>query len=217
MRLPTMARSRFNRITIVTVGALLLGACSSDVTTPSASGSQEATSPFVPTPASRALVGVVDGTYSVTFDPTQNQSFSLGPNRLDMPAHSICNLLTSGYGTAYWNKSCTPQTLPVTLTVTIKNASSAHPSVQFFPAMRFNPTTTVQLYMYAPHVSIKDAKNWLMFYCNDAKQCVDESLTDSALKTYVDYTNSVVFRRVKHFSGYVVAERAGDIPSDGGQ
>jgi len=33
---------------------------------------------------------------------------------------------------------------------------------------------------------------------------VDEASTDSSLKTYVDIERDVVFRRVKHFSGYIV-------------
>ena len=165
---------------------------------------------FVPSDAAKALIGVADGTYAVTFDPTRDQQFWLGPNHLSMPAYSVCNLLTSGYGAAYWNRSCNPQTLPVTLTVVIKNAASDHPSINFFPAMRFNPTKTVQLFMYAPNVSPTDAKNWLMSYCPDYGSCFDESLSDTSLATFIDYSNDMLFRRVKHFSGYTVAERSDD-------
>ena len=173
MRTPKLARSTASRLVMLAAGALLLGACRDEVTAPAPAPSSivaktpEAQSSFQPTAATKALFGVVDGTYSVTFDPTRTQSFSLGPNHLDIPAYSVCNLLTSGYGAAYWNKSCSPQYAPVTLTVVIKNAKSANPSVQFFPALRFNPTKNVQLFMYAPNVSQTDAKNWLMFYCAD--------------------------------------------------
>ncbi|HET6336265.1 MAG TPA: hypothetical protein VFG30_23750 [Polyangiales bacterium] len=160
----------------------------------------------IPTVSQKALIGVVDGTYAVVFDPKRDQSFSLGPNRLDIPANSVCNLLTSGYGEKYWNKSCSPHQLPIVLTVVIKNSQSTHPEVQFFPAMRFNPNKSVQLFMYAPKVSKTDAKNWLMLYCPDKGGCEDESATDSDLTTFIDYNNNVLFRRVKHFSGYVVAE-----------
>ena len=212
MRLPTMARTSTTRFALL-VGAMFLGACAGESTAPAASSrprAVEATSMFVPSASAKALIGVVDGTYAVTFNPMQNQSFSLGPNHLDIPAGAVCNLLTSGYGADYWNRPCTPQTLPVTLTVVIKNSQSAHPEVQFFPAMRFNPTKTVQLFMYAPHVSRDDAKNWLMFYSPDKGGKIDESLKDSDLTTYIDYTHSVLFRRVKHFSGYVVAENSED-------
>ena len=208
---PTKARTVASRFTLI-AGAMLLGACSGEVTAPAGAPQRavEANSMFVPTASAKALIGVADGTYSVTFNPANNQSFSLGPNRLDIPANAVCNLLTSGYGAAYWNQACTPQTAPVTLTVIIKDAASANPSVNFFPAMRFSPTKNVQLFMYAPNVSRDDAKNWLMFYCPDLGRCVDESLTDSDLVTRIDYANNVLFRRVKHFSGYTVAERAPD-------
>ena len=208
---PTQARTVAARFTLI-AGAMFLGACSGEVTAPAAAPSRaiEARSMFVPSASAKALIGVADGTYSVTFDPTRDQSFYLAANHLNIPAYSVCNLLTSGYGAAYWNHSCSPQTLPVTLTVVIKNAASSNPSVNFFPAMRFNPDKTVRLFMYAPNVSPNDAKNWSMFYCPDIGKCVDESLTDSALATNIDYSSNVLFRRVKHFSGYTVAERADD-------
>lgn len=219
MRLPMMARSSAPMVALL-AAAMFLGACSDNSTSPNvpaaAPSSQIATSSFVPTASQRALIGVIDGTYQVTFNPTYSQSFSLGPNHLDIPAYAVCNLLTSGYGPDSWNKSCSPQVLPVTLTVVIKNSQSANPSIQFFPAMRFSPDKQVKLYMYAPNVSATDAKNWLMFYCNDSKVCVDESLSDPSLVTNIDYTNNVLFRRVKHFSGYVVAENSGDASNGGG-
>ena len=204
---PTKARRVATRFTLI-AGAMLLGACSGEVTAPAAAPSRaiEASSRFVPSASAKALIGVADGTYSMTLDPTKDQSFLLGPNRLDIPANAVCNLLTSGYGAAYWSQSCTPEQQPLTLTVVIKDASSLHPSMNFFPAMRFNPDKNVQLFIYAPNVSKTDAKNWLMYYCPDSSKCVDESLTDSDLLTQIDYSADVVFRRVKHFSGYMVAE-----------
>ena len=203
---PTKARTALRFALLA--GAAVLGACSSEVTSPRATPlhGNEATSMFVPSASAKALIGVVDGTYAVTFDPTKNQQFYLGPNYLSLPEHSVCNLLTSGYGTAYWDASCIPETGAVTLTVVIKNASSSNPSIQFYPAMRFDPDKLVQLFMYAPNVSRNDAKNWKMLYCPDVGGCYDESLTDASLVTTIDYTNNVLFRRVKHFSGYTVAE-----------
>ena len=203
---PTTARTALRFALLA--GAAVLGACSSEVTSPKATSTHgnEATSLFVPSASAKALIGVVDGTYAVTFDPTQDQRFYLGPNFLSLPANSICNLLTSGYGAAYWDAPCTPQTGPMILTVVIKNAASVNPSIQFYPAMRFNPDKLVQLFMYAPNVSKTDAKNWMMLYCTDLNVCSDESAKDKSLTTSIDYDSNVLFRRVKHFSGYTVAE-----------
>ena len=206
MLMPMMAATNIRRLLVLT-GALLVGACSADVTSPSApSAAISSPSMFVPSASAKSLIGVTDGTYTVVVDPTRDQSFNLGPNHLDIPAGGICTLGKSGYGAKFWDKPCAPETLPVELTVIIKNASSEHPSIDFFPAMRFNPKRTVQLYMYAPHVSMQDSKNWQMFYCPDKGGCFDESLTDKSLVTNIDYANNVLFRRVKHFSGYTVAE-----------
>ncbi|MBW8769969.1 MAG: hypothetical protein JF589_09450 [Gemmatimonadetes bacterium] len=183
------------------------------------------TSPFVPTAAQKALIGVTDGTYRVTFDPQQNQVFSLGPNRLEIPANAVCKLGSSSYGPAFWNSPCSPETGAVQLTVTVRNASSDHPSVDFSPAMRFNPQTNVQLFIYVPNVNQTDARNWIIEYCANggsgsssvsgsssgsgstsgwSGQCVNEALIDPDLRTYVDYRASVLFRRLKHFSRYQV-------------
>lgn len=218
MRTPMQARSTAIRSTLF-VCAALLGACKGEVTAPSAATpakSVEAKSSFVPTAAQKALIGVVDGTYSVTIDPRYDQSMVLGPNHLDIPANSICNLLTSGYGPTTWNNSCTPHTLPVVLTVVIKNSQSDHPQLDFFPAMRFNPTKNVQLFMYVPGVSAADATNWVMKYCTDAGSCTDESTADASLVTYVDKTASVLFRRIKHFSGYLGTGRDEDCTDPSG-
>ena len=220
MRKPMTARSTVRRLGLAVAVVSLLSACNVDnsIAPVSHSTTPQAKAPLMPPGANMALYGVSDGTYVVTFDPTQNQNFYLGYNHLSIPAYSVCNLVTSGYGTAYWNQSCSPQTLPVTLTVTIKNAQSDSPSVDFLPAMRFNPTKTVQLFMYVPHATATDAKNWLMLYCptsgSGSGKCIDESLTDPTLTSYVDYTSNLVFRRVKHFSGYVIAGRD-DSSSDG--
>jgi hypothetical protein len=237
-----MKLSKRFRIVVVLLGGGIVvasSACSSvesleKATAPASSThatTAERASPFVPTAAQKALVGVTDGTYRVTFDPQQNQVFSLGPNRLEIPANAVCALGTTSYGPAFWNAPCTPQTSPVQLTVTVKNAASDNPSVDFQPAMRFNPQTTVSLYFYVPNVSQTDAKNWVITYCPNAGsgssssgpsltsgstsgQCVNEALTDPDLRTYVDYNASVLFRRLKHFSRYEVAADGGYLGMD---
>jgi hypothetical protein len=209
MRKPMKARSSAVRLALFALAAVV-GACSGDVTMPTAStpaASVEAASRFVPTDAQKALIGVKDGNYSFTIDPRRDQVLTFGANRLELPANSICDLATSGYGVATWNLSCKPQTATVTITVAIKNASSDNPRIDFFPAMRFNPQTDVELFMYVPKVNKHDAKDWLMSYCPDKGKCYDESLTDRSLVTSVDKRSSMLFRRIKHFSGYLGAGR----------
>ncbi len=211
MRLPTMARSRAKTLAMLATASFLLAACAEQATAPLASttSSQESTSRFTPSAAQLDLVGVSDGIYSFTFDPSKDQSLDLGPNHLDIPRNAVCELATTDYGVQYWNDPCSPERGTVTITATIRNAKSAHPRIDFQPAMRFNPKADVELYIYAKKASKQDAAMLVMNYCNDYGVCVDESKTDRDLKTQVDSRKNVVFRRIKHFSGYVVAENHG--------
>jgi hypothetical protein len=205
---------QFRIAALALVGGIVVAssACSVDSTAPapqqSAAKTPERVSQFVPTDAQKALIGVTDGTYRVTFDPQRGQVFSLGPNRLEIPANAVCNMGTSGYGPAFWNAPCAPETRPITLTVTVKDANTDKPSVDFQPAMRFNPQSNVSLYMYVPQATRDDAKSWVILYCppsgSGSGKCVNEALLDQDLRTYVDYDANVLFRRLKHFSRYAV-------------
>jgi hypothetical protein len=192
---------------------MLLAGCAGDTIAPRAiqHTSQLRTSPFVPTDAQKALVGVSDGSYSFVIDPSQAQSLSLGASHLDIPANAVCDLASSSYGVGHWEDSCDAQTDTFTVTAVVRNAASDHPSVDFEPALRFSPDKQVGLYLYVTNDATLDASR-VVKYCN-ANGCLDESLNDASLVSSVDLENRVVFRRIKHFSGYVVwslVEDAGD-------
>jgi hypothetical protein len=210
MRSPTMARYRSTVFTLLAAGGLLLTACSRDVTNPSASlkATPERVSSFHPNASAKALYGVSDGTYTLTFDPTQDQSFNIGLNHIDMPANSVCNIAESTYGVSHWSESCAPEADSVTITVTISGATSDNPRIDFQPAMRFSPDKNVELFMYTPTATLSDS--WKLSYCDAENVCVDEAKTDSELQSFVDHDASVVFRRIKHFSGYLVNQGSDD-------
>lgn len=216
---------RFRILAVLLGGGIVVASSACNVSSldksvaPSRVTTTQRTSTFVPTAAQKALIGVTDGTYRFTFDPKQDQVFSLGPNRLEIPAWAVCKVGITNYGPTFWNAPCTPQTTPVQLTVTVKNAASDNPSVDFQPAMRFSPDKVVQLFFYVPNVSQTDAKNWVITYCPNAGSgslststsgsgssggCVNEALTDPDLQTFVDYNANMLFRRLKHFSRYQV-------------
>jgi hypothetical protein len=203
MRMPTSARARVPKLCMLALASSLLAACAGEATAPAARVAPS--SPFVVTDASKALVGVTDGVYTVNIDPRKDQTLSTNQNSLVIPAKSICKMDgSSGYGPEFWNAPCSPETKRVTITVTIRNASSSHPSIEFSPALRFDPAKNVQLSIFAQNASLSDASNLAMLYCNDEGACIDESLTDPDLQTYFDQASNQVFRRIKHFSGYVV-------------
>lgn len=211
MRMPTKARSTAYRVSLLVASALLLAACAGDSTSPTAAT-------LAPKDASKALVGIVDGVYTFTIDPSTDQSIKLGASSLDLPANAVCTLGTTSYGPDQWNNDCVPASLPVTITAVVKNAATSHPSIEFSPAMRFNPTRNVLLHLYVTDAATLSNMT-VMKYCGPfAAVCVDESLTDSSLLTQVNAAAGLVSRRIKHFSGYVVAENSDDAmaPPGGG-
>jgi hypothetical protein len=182
------------------MAGVLLAACAGEATAPAALRAGG-------TPAERALVDVSDGTYTFTIDPTQPQSLALGASHLELPANAVCDLATTSYGVGTWNDGCTTAQEPLTITATVTDAATDHPRVDFQPALRFHPDQIVRLYLAVTDQATLDNSK-VVKYCNESG-CTDESLTDPSLISYVDQDSKVVFRRIKHFSGYVVAEFAG--------
>ena len=213
--MPTKARSK-SLLTTLAAG-VLLAACAGEATAPAAAKapavSQSRTSPFAPNGAAKALLGVADGTYEFTVDPTIDQAVDLGPNYLSIPANAICDIANSSYGVSHWNETCEPQTEPVKITAIVRDAASDHPSIDFYPAMRFSPDKNVNLYIYIPTGMDDFQKSWVLQYCADGAACVDESLTDPDLASFADHDKQVVFRRIKHFSGYLVDHLMDEVSS----
>ncbi len=171
----------------------LVGACADN-----SSVAPAAEAPAFVAPANFIKIG-----YVVAFrvDNSKGITQKIGEHVINIPANAICDLATSGYGVDYWNKSCSPMKGSVVVTATVLQGLDGAPMVDFQPAMRFAPTKEVTLFF-------KDTKggekNLSIKYCNNLAICVDESLNDASLKPF-RINKSIVGRRVKHFSGYVIA------------
>lgn len=210
MRLPTMARQNVPTLATLLVAGVLIAGCAGEATAPPAlqQRSQLGTSPFVPSDAQKALKGLNDGTYSFKIDPEKAQTLALGASRLDIPADAICKLGRSGYGPGHWDDKCDTQEKRFTITAIVRDAATDHPSVSFEPALRFSPDKTVMLYLHVTNNATLDASR-IVKYCSGSK-CIDESVADRTLISTVDLVNRVVYRRIKHFSGYVITQLADD-------
>jgi hypothetical protein len=182
-------------------------ACAADATAPTASSSAAVRQPagLTPIAASHALVGAKDGVYTFTIDPSQDQSLEIGPNHLDIPARAICDIGESSYGPEFWDDRCKAEREIVTITAIVQGADSSHPRIDFEPALRFAPDKRVMLYMTLDARANK--AEWAnIFYCaTGSTSCVDEAKEDASLRTTV--WDRLVFRRIKHFSGYIVLSR----------
>ena len=148
-------------------------------------------------------------TYVLEIDPRRDNYLQFGAHSLWLPAHSICDPVTAGYGLGTWDLTCSPLTTRITITAKVRSVSGGLPRVDFEPALRFAPAKSVYLTLTVKGKQAQQAAEMGILYCptKSSKDCVDESLTDPTLGTVLDRPDHLVYRRIKHFSGYLVAER----------
>ena len=172
-----------------------VGACADSNTV-----APEFQAPAVHAPANFLQVGS-----SVVFrvDNADGVTQQIGDHILYLQPNAICDLLTSGYGASTWDTDCSPYRGSVTITATVFQGPDGQPYVDFQPAMRFSPSK--QAYVFFREGETRIDQMLTVEYCNNLGYCVDESLTDPSLKPFRVAEYQIVGRRVKHFSGYVVA------------
>lgn len=148
-------------------------------------------------------------TVVLTIDPNASRTYAFGQNWIYFPAHAICDPATSGYGPGYWDSPCTPLNQPMQVTVHW-SSRGGYAFAHFSPEIRFAPA------------SARDTRNWVILSLHSQKKLhdlqaynilynvgedswVDESTADPTLRAWLDPLHNSVSRRVKHFSGYMVA------------
>ncbi|MFN8581600.1 MAG: hypothetical protein U0163_11570 [Gemmatimonadaceae bacterium] len=154
-----------------------------------------------------AISQVGDTTFEqFTIDPNVGAFVSFGANdKVAIPAHTVCDPSTSGYGAGEWMKPCNLATRSITFTVRSWIASDGRPYAYFTPDVRFSPTAPMpSIYFY--DASLVDFSKVIIPWCNRFGTCVDEGATDASEVTYAlqSGTGYWVYRNLRHFSGYNV-------------
>jgi hypothetical protein len=147
--------------------------------------------------------------YKLRIDPTHPNLLHFGRHTLSLPANAICSVQTSDFGLALFDEPCPSETRRVAITATVTNDIQGHPRIDFLPNLRFSPQKEVILSLYVGHATAKSIATWRIFYCptpGTTVGCSDESLVDASLVTHVDVPRGMIFRRIKHFTGYFVQE-----------
>ncbi len=208
-------RSRLLVPTLVATFAAAAG-CAADATAPDRLAPPErAASARVPevrgdprTPGTQRPDDGDSATYTFAIDPTTANVLYMGAHRLELPANAVCALGLSGYGAGAWDAACEPETRRLTITARVTGATSDYPRVDFEPAMRFNPQTSVYLSLFVKHMSTIEPLGWRVLYCASLTRtaCIDEAVIDPDLATRTNWPATLLVRRIKHFSGYMVAE-----------
>jgi hypothetical protein len=151
-----------------------------------------------------------ENTLNITIDPNVSRSYAFGENWIYFPARSICDPTTSDYGIGTWDTPCAPVSTPLTITVHWSNKGGLG-YARFEPQLRFVPADARSVWRWVI-LSLHDQKKvhsvndyTILYDAGGSIGWVNEELTDPTLHAWVDpFTNSVS-RRVKHFSGYMLA------------
>jgi hypothetical protein len=161
-----------------------------------------------------------DGTTQFTVNPSGGVFF-VGNHAVVFPARSICDPAASSYGEGQWDAPCTPLKRPLKITARVSTANGVR-AVDFSPSLRFvpsaDPARWVWIFMYAPEArGANDLSPFsILFSPSLGAAPVNDVAGDVTLRTYVDTRSGMSYRRIKHFSGYVIAAGFTDpAPGDG--
>ena len=134
-------------------------------------------------------------------------------NSIQFPngASSVCDLASSSYGPGTWDAPCTPSLVPVTIYAKTWTDTNGLAHSDFQPAMRFVPSDVVQLEMRNKNGLITTGMR--IDFCTSFG-CVNEAAADPSVATTLDRRGGTAYRRIKHFSGYMVTVGLTDEPTD---
>lgn len=145
---------------------------------------------------------IVVGTHTFTVNNAYGVTERVGDHVVYIPAGAICDPELSTYGPTEWDKECVALRGSITITATMLRDNDNHPYVDFQPALRFDPSQNVLIFL-RNGLSQKPTK-LDMQYCNNLGYCVDEAVSDTSLTWFRVGKSSMLGRRIKHFSGYLV-------------
>jgi hypothetical protein len=204
------------RFTMATAAFAGLAACAdSGPSAPVTRGVTPANAPALDL-STRSWWGYRTATFTIT---SAGGTFDIGGGfyTLTIPANAVCSL-SSSYGPGTWDSPCTTlgpgESIAITATYGFSNAN---PVVDFSPELRFNPTSQVTLSttLYASVLTafssyFRNNPSALAFFGmyyvpSLGSSIVTDAATDPSLVTHVNLTTGIVWRRIKHFSGYSVA------------
>jgi hypothetical protein len=191
------ARNRFFSLILACgVGSLLVGC--RDAAAPS-EGGQAAHAQLVSNTGGSVLATTV-----FVYDPMIPATYSLpGQHRISFSVGAVCDPATSSYGPTEWDQPCQPLLAPISITATTSLTPQGHPRVDFSPALRFVPGREVTLYLRDSDAALDPTT--VIQWCDDAGQCADEGTVQASTETKRDAALGIVFRAIKHFSGYLIS------------
>lgn len=217
---------QFSRLLAVSLPLLVAAACSDSSTSPqvSASRSLSAAPAFDYSGGGRLSFG--DRQVSFTVTPAGGSFAVNNMVTVAFPANSVCDPALSTYGAGEWDNACVTATRAITVTATTRLTLNGM-QVDFQPNLRFSPDKQVILStdLFASTIRMGSSffsaypsalRPLAMFYSPSiGAQPVADYATDPSAITQIDLRSGRVWRRVKHFSGYLMGSGAACNPQAG--
>jgi outer membrane murein-binding lipoprotein Lpp len=212
-----MINKRYRRLAAAALVVTGIAACSDNPASPTNAVPTDAdvlaamnAPAAAPVKAPRASINAAIGdanpadTLAVSFQVgPEGGVFPLGRHWISFPANSVCDMSQTSYGEGEWNQLCPIASEPVTIDAIVFADSTGSPRVEFAQHLRFDPTKQVILHMTFDYRE-GDVAPDILWHRNEAAQDVDEGDIDPAMVTR-EGDEWMVYRRVKHFSGYTVS------------
>ena len=214
--------------TLVTGAAVAaMVACADSSTSPRAGSLAPHQAPALDVSPSLVFSDVRTATFTLT---PAGGKFTIGDGdgyfTLTFPSNSVCDPTVSSYGPGTWDSPCATLQSGQSITVTATYAFTATGlSVDFAPALRFNPNTSVKISSpiysqvllanasyFAAHPS--DLRYVGIYYAPAlGAEGVTDAAFDASVMTHVNLGSGLVWRRIKHFSGYNIGSGLPCTPS----
>ena len=204
--------------------ATLAVACRDSAVAP-ARDTQVSTTSLAQSARGRGSATTVLGTIQISPD---GGTYHVGDFDVVIPAGAVCDLATTNYGRRYWDDDCTPSSTAVTVNVVAESRRNGV-SVSFQPDLRFRPSAgwvVVQTQAYRDLLTSDVARKLsprseafrafgIGYMPSGTRSLLDEALTNSdrSLVTHVDRNTGIIWRRVKHFSSYLITAGFACMPS----
>jgi hypothetical protein len=205
------------------VAVLSLGACSDSTTSLRQAAPRAPSAPAFDFSAAASALGSTESDFVVNAD---GGSFSLGAYTVSFPGNSVCDPTVSTYGTTEWDKNCAVlsdgQSIKIHATISL---TSDGLTVDFTPALRFSPSAkvTISTDIFASFILANQdyfQKNRkalnafaILYSPGVGSKAVSDFAADRSVTTHVDLNTGIVWRRVKHFSGYSIVSGEACDPS----
>lgn len=155
---------------------------------------------------------------TLTISPSGG-TYHVGDFDVVIPAGAVCDPGSTAYGPSHWDDECAPANRDITVSV-VAETHKDQVSIDFKPDLRFRPSAgwvTIRTAAYADLLTSDAVRqlprsssyfsNFAILYVPSGGQAhIDEvhSTGDPTMVTHVDRASGIVWRRVKHFSGYMI-------------